>query len=89
MSEHNGEVWAELERLSRRMARIEIALTERILRLEAEVKALKKAAEPICTDSVEQYEEPVEIDQGWLDANLPDWCEEGAAQAAIAEIMQG
>jgi hypothetical protein len=88
MSEHNAEVWAELERLSRRMARIEIALTERILALEAEVKALKKAAEPICTDLVEQYVEPVETDQEWLDANLPDWREDGAGQAAIAEIMQ-
>ena len=39
MSEHNEESWGEMERLSRRMARIEIGLTERILALEAEVAA--------------------------------------------------
>lgn len=38
---HHDEGEAEFERISRRMARIEISLTERILRLEAEVATLK------------------------------------------------
>ena len=74
MSEHHSEVWAALDRLSRRMARIEIALTERILALEAEVAALK-GEQPA---SRVVYE----------DARKIEWREDGAARAAIAEIMQ-
>ena len=39
MGEYHEEQWGEMAALSRRMARIEIALTERILALEAEVAA--------------------------------------------------
>ena len=74
MSEHNSEVWADLERLSRRMARIEIALTERIIHLEAEVAALK--GQPQDTRTVYQDARPI------------NWCDDGAAQEAIAEIMR-
>jgi hypothetical protein len=75
MSEHNAEVWGELERLSRRMARIEIALTERILALEAEVAALK--GQPQGQDSRAAYPDAHEI----------NWCAPLAAESAIARIM--
>lgn len=74
MSDHNGEVWAEFERHSRRMARIEISLTERIIALEAEVRALKGEPEP----GREVYPDAREI----------DWCAPTAAASAIARIMQ-
>ena len=76
MSEHHEEIWAEMERLSRRMARIEIALTERFLALEAEVVALK--GQP-------GDQEPRGI---YPDARIIEWQEDGAAQTAIGEIMQ-
>jgi hypothetical protein len=76
MSDHNSEVWGDLERLSRRMARIEIALTERILALEAEVAALK--GQPQADAGRTVYE----------DARSIEWREDGAARVAIAEIMQ-
>jgi len=74
MSEYHEEQWGEMAALSRRMARIEIALTERILALEAEVAALK-GEQPA---SRVVYE----------DARKIEWREDGAARAAIAEIMQ-
>jgi hypothetical protein len=74
MTGHNEEVWTEMERLSRRMARIEIALTERILTLEAEVAALK--GQPQDTRAVYQDARPI------------NWHDSWAAKAAIAEIMQ-
>ena len=80
MSEHNSEVWAELERLSRRMARIEISLTERILVLQAEVAALKGQVQEgagVSTDRV-IYQDAREI----------DWCAPTAAGSVIARIMQ-
>uniref|UniRef100_A0A6M3J8R4 Uncharacterized protein n=1 Tax=viral metagenome TaxID=1070528 RepID=A0A6M3J8R4_9ZZZZ len=70
----NEEVWAELERLSRRMARIEIALTERIIHLEAEVAALK--GQPQDTRTVYQ------------DARSIEWRDSWAAKTAISEIMR-
>jgi hypothetical protein len=76
MSEHNSEVWADLERLSRRMARIEIALTERILALEAEVAALKGQPETQDTRAI------------YPDAREIDWCAPTAADSAIARIME-
>ena len=79
MSEHHEEVWAEFERLSRRMARIEISLMERILTLEAEVKALKASRSDAQADAGRTI---------YQDALSIKWRQEGAAQAAIDEIMQ-
>jgi hypothetical protein len=39
------ELWAEMAVISRRMARIEIALTDRIIALENELGDLKRARE--------------------------------------------
>jgi len=72
----NEESWGEMAALSRRMARIEISLTERILALEAEVAALKGQAQG-------QGERTV-----YPDARTIEWREDGAAAAAIAKIMQ-
>lgn len=69
----NEEVWAELTAHSRRMARIEIALTERILALEAEVRALKGETQP----GREIYP----------DARQIEWRDQGAAIEAITRIM--
>lgn len=74
MSEHNEEAFGEMAALSRRMARIEISLTERILALEAEVAALK--GQPQDTRTVYQDARPI------------NWCDDGAAQGAIDLIMQ-
>lgn len=76
MSEHNEEVWAEMAVISRRMARIEIALTDRILTLEAEVKALKGQPQADAERTIYQ------------DAREIDWCEPLAAESAIARIME-
>jgi hypothetical protein len=81
MSEHNSEIWAELERLSRRMARIEVVLTDRILDLQAQIKALKKATAPICNDwPAEDPGEPVEVDT--------DWFRENIGNEVVREIMR-
>ena len=71
---HNEEIWASMETLSRRMARIEISLTERILALEAEVAALKG--------------QPPDSRNIYPDARDINWREGGMARAAIAEIMR-
>ena len=75
MSEHNTEVWAEMERLSRRMILVEQALLERILALEAEVAALKGQAQGQPDRAVYQDAQPI------------DWCAPLAAESAIARIM--
>jgi len=75
MSEHNEEAYGEMAVLSRRMARIEIALTERIMALENEVAALRGVQGP-------------EARTIYQDARSIEWREDGAAQDAIAEIMQ-
>ena len=46
MSEHNTEVWADMERVSRRIVLVEQMLLRRILALEAEVAALKGQRTP-------------------------------------------
>jgi hypothetical protein len=75
MSEHNEEAYGEMAALSRRMARIEISLTERILALEAEVAALRGVQGP-------------EARTIYQDAREIEWREDGAAQDAIDVIMQ-
>ena len=77
----NEEVWAELERLSRRMARIEIALTERILALEGDVAALKASRSDAQPHG--QGERTI-----YPDARIIEWREDGAALATIDGIMQ-
>ena len=74
MSERHEEQWGEMAALSRRIINLEQRLLERILALEAEVAALK-GEQPA---SRVVYE----------DARKTKWREEGAARAAIAEIMQ-
>ncbi len=74
MSEHNEEAWGEMAYLSRRMARIEIALTERILALEAEVAGLKG--------------QPQDARTVYPDAREINWCAPLAAESAIARIME-
>ncbi len=81
MSEHNAEAWGEMAYLSRRMARIEIALTERIIHLEAEVAALKSSR----SDAQPQADAGRTI---YPDAREIDWCAPLAAESAIAKIMQ-
>jgi hypothetical protein len=76
MSDHHEESWGEMAALSRRMARIEIALTERILALEAEVAALKGQPQADAGRAIYQ------------DARSIEWREDGAAQAAIDVVMQ-
>ena len=68
------EAWGEMAALSRRMARIEITLTERILALENEVAALK--GQPEAGRTV------------YPDAQQIDWRDAQAASTAIARIMQ-
>lgn len=70
----NEELWAELTAHSRRMARIEKALTERIITLEAEVRALK--GEPGATREV------------YPDAQPINWRHAGTAGKVIDQIMQ-
>ena len=73
MSEHNSEVWADMERISRRVVLVEQMLLRRILALEAEVAALKGGAQPA---------RPV-----YEDARKINWCAPDAASSAIARIM--
>jgi len=75
----NEESWGEMAALSRRMARIEIALTERILSLEAEVKALSSRSDAGQAQPARTVYE---------DARIIEWREDGAAQDAIDGIMQ-
>ena len=72
MSEHNAEVWGEMARLSRRIVLVEQMLLRRILALEAEVATLKGQ------DSREVCP----------DARSIDWRADGAARAAIDQIVQ-
>jgi hypothetical protein len=103
MSEHNEEAFGEMAALSRRMARIEIALTERILALENEVAALKGQGGPrpsgdqplYETGTLPQYEYRADgAAQGqadrtvYPDAREIDWCAPDAALLAIKRIMQ-
>ena len=74
MSEHHQEQWSEMARLSKRIINLEQRMLERILALEVEVAALK-GEQPA---SRVVYE----------DARKIEWREDGAARAAIAEIMQ-
>jgi len=73
MSEHNSEVWADMERISRRVVLVEQMLLRRILALEAEVAALKGGAQPA---------RPV-----YEDARKINWCAPDAASSAIARTM--
>jgi hypothetical protein len=81
MSEHNEEAFGEMAALSRRMARIEIALTERILALEGEVAVLKASR----SDAQPQGQGERTI---YPDARIIEWREDGAALATIDGIMQ-
>jgi hypothetical protein len=76
MSEHNTEVWADMERISRRVVLVEQMLLRRILALEAEVKALKGQTQGQAERTIYQ------------DAHEIDWCAPLAAESAIARIMQ-
>ena len=73
MSEQHTEVWAELERLSRRIALQEQRMLERILALEEEIKALKGQT-PAGRDT-------------YPDGRDINWREGGMARVAISEIM--
>jgi hypothetical protein len=74
MSEHNSEVWADMERISRRIVLVEQMLLRRILALEAEVAVLKGQAQ----DSRAVYPGAQPI----------DWRADGAAGRVIEQIMK-
>jgi len=90
MSEFNefttsdSEVWEDLATLSRRIIKLEQRMLERLLALEAEVKALRGQTKPqqsgdlplYETGTFPQYERRV------------DWREEGTAQGTIDVITQ-
>lgn len=79
MSERNEEIWAEMERLSRRMALQYQECLTRIFEVEAEVEALKASR----SDALPQ----MDARTVYQDARPINWCDDGAAQAAIDEIM--
>ena len=76
MSERHEEQWGEMARLSRRIVLVEQMLLRRILALEAEVATLK--GQPEGQDSREVCP----------DARSIDWRADGAARAAIDQIVQ-
>jgi hypothetical protein len=76
MSGYHEEQWAEMATLSKRIINLEQRMLERLLALEAEVKALKGQTQA-------QTERTI-----YPDARDINWRERGMAKAAIAVIMQ-
>jgi cell division septum initiation protein DivIVA len=73
MSEHNEDVWAEFASHSRRIINLEQRMLERLLALEAEVKALKAKPETL---------------QGRIDRETALEMSQEEYQKLIMEIMQ-